>query len=111
VVTTYEPTFEQIRMTTQQRHKPSLGQVRATSIAGNDITSSCFYTLGLCGVWFPLLPLFFCLLSLEVLLTFDFIQTIAGIYSPISIAMVSILLFFFRAIYSEVGTALPLNGT
>jgi amino acid transporter len=85
VVTTYEPSWEQIRMTTQQRHKPSLGQVRATSIAGNDITSSCFYTLGLCG-------------------------SIAGIYSPISIALVSILLFFFRAIYSEVGTALPLNG-
>jgi hypothetical protein len=52
----------------------------------------------------------FLLFSYEVMLILDFIQSIAGIYSPISIALVSILLFFFRAIYSEVGTALPLNG-
>ena len=66
-------------------HTHKLGQILATAIAGNDITSSCFYTIGFCTVS-------------------------AGIYAPISLLLVATVLFLFRSIYSEVGTALPLNG-
>lgn len=66
-------------------HEPFLGQFRATAIAGNDITSSIFYTAGQC------IP-------------------VAGKYTPISMALVVTALFLFRNIYTEVCTALPLNG-
>eukprot|EP01118_Nematostelium_gracile_P019976 TRINITY_DN9502_c0_g1_i1.p1 TRINITY_DN9502_c0_g1~~TRINITY_DN9502_c0_g1_i1.p1 ORF type:complete len:373 (+),score=86.85 TRINITY_DN9502_c0_g1_i1:90-1208(+) len=63
----------------------SLGQAKATSIAGNDITSSCLYVAGIC------------VLS-------------AGPFAPISLIIVCFVLYLFRNIYSEVVTALPLNG-
>jgi amino acid transporter len=63
----------------------SLGQLRATSIAGNDITSSCLYVAGIC------------ILS-------------AKLWAPISLLLVVIVLYLFRNIYAEVVTALPLNG-
>eukprot|EP01095_Lingulamoeba_sp_RSL-Kostka_P016361 TRINITY_DN7987_c1_g2_i1.p1 TRINITY_DN7987_c1_g2~~TRINITY_DN7987_c1_g2_i1.p1 ORF type:complete len:672 (+),score=192.22 TRINITY_DN7987_c1_g2_i1:37-2052(+) len=62
-----------------------LGQFRATAIAGNDITSSCLYVVGLTAA-------------------------VSGLLSPISILLVCILLFMFRGVYAEVGSALPLNG-
>jgi len=94
-----------------------LGQWRATAIAGdytliwfqfysnlpgNDITSSCLYTAGLCTV-------------------------VAGKYAPISLLLVVVALYLYRNVYSEVGTsssssiffdflksskgnALPMNG-
>jgi len=34
----------------------------------------------------------------------------AGIYTPISLLLVVLLLYCFRSVYGEVGTALPLNG-
>eukprot|EP01117_Protostelium_nocturnum_P019958 TRINITY_DN8784_c0_g1_i1.p1 TRINITY_DN8784_c0_g1~~TRINITY_DN8784_c0_g1_i1.p1 ORF type:complete len:644 (+),score=213.44 TRINITY_DN8784_c0_g1_i1:346-2277(+) len=74
-------------LATSHKHDPSrlLGQWAATSIAGNDITSSCLYVAGSCAA-------------------------VAGQYAPISLIAVAIVLYLFRNIYSEVGTALPLNG-
>lgn len=65
------------------QHK--LGAWRATAICGNDITSSVLYVAALCTV-------------------------VAGIYAPIALAMVGLVLYLFRKIYAEVGSALPLNG-
>merc|ERR1712137_1052246 len=62
-----------------------LGQFRATAIAGNDITSSCLYVVGIAVVT-------------------------SGKLAPFSLLLVAILLYLFRAVYSEVVTALPLNG-
>ncbi|MBL8205185.1 MAG: APC family permease [Blastocatellia bacterium] len=66
-----------------QTHK--LGEWKATAICGNDITSSCLYVSALCALY-------------------------AGPYAPIALAAVAALLFLFRNIYTEVVTALPLNG-
>jgi len=63
----------------------ALDQFRATAIAGNDLLSSCLYTAGICA-------------------------QDAGRMAPISLALVSFMLFFFRYVYSEVVTALPVNG-
>eukprot|EP00760_Papus_ankaliazontas_P018558 PhM_4_TR17540/c0_g1_i1/m.99297 len=65
------------------QHK--LNQLQATSIAGNDIASSCLYSCGL-------------------------VMQACGRMSTVAIALVSIVLYLFRIIYSEVGSALPLNG-
>ena len=62
-----------------------MGELPATAICGNDITSSCLYVSALAilqaGKWAPLVLLF-----------------VAGV------------LYLFRKIYSEVVGALPLNG-
>ncbi len=65
------------------RHK--LGQWGATAICGNDITSSCLYVSALAGI-------------------------AAGPLAPFALLAVAGLLFLFRRIYAEVGSALPLNG-
>ncbi|CAG8622058.1 2625_t:CDS:2, partial [Racocetra fulgida] len=62
-----------------------LGQWRATSISGNDLVASVLYTIGLC-------------------------TTVAGKFAPISLLIISIILYPFKGIMNEVGTALPLNG-
>jgi amino acid transporter len=62
-----------------------LGQLRATAICGNDITSSCLYVSALCALY-------------------------AGPLAPVALAIVAAVLFLFRRIYAEVGSALPLNG-
>ncbi|CAF2951988.1 unnamed protein product [Rotaria sp. Silwood2] len=62
-----------------------LGEWHATAIAGNDISSSCLYTAGICAQK-------------------------AGQYSFISLYLVAFVLYLFRNIYAEVGLALPLNG-
>ncbi|KAL6051310.1 APC family permease [Balamuthia mandrillaris] len=67
----------------EELHK--LGQWRATSIAGNDILSSCLYVSGICTV-------------------------AAGKFAPISLMLVAVVLYLFRSVYSEVGSALPCNG-
>ncbi len=33
-----------------------------------------------------------------------------GVYAPVAMLLVVIMLHFFRAIYTEVGTAIPFNG-
>ncbi len=62
-----------------------LGQLEATAICGNDITSSCLYVSALCILY-------------------------AGQYAFISLLIVGIVLYFFRKIYGEAVGALPLNG-
>jgi hypothetical protein len=62
-----------------------LGAWRATAICGNDITSSVLYVAALCTLQ-------------------------AGVYAPVALAMVGLVLYLFRRIYGEVGSALPLNG-
>jgi amino acid transporter len=66
-----------------EEHK--LGQLPATAIAGNDITSSCLYAAGIT-------------------------MQAGGIYAPFSSTMICIMLYLFRDVYSEVCTALPMNG-
>jgi len=65
--------------------KKKLGQLAATAICGNDISSSCLYVSALAIVY-------------------------AGQYAWISLLMVSVILYLFRKIYGEVVGALPLNG-
>lgn len=70
-------------MSKDRIHK--LGQWKATAICGNDITSSCLYVSALCALY-------------------------AGPYAPLALVGVAAVLYLFRAVYAEVGTALPLNG-
>jgi len=62
-----------------------LGVWRSTAICGNNITSSCLYVTAIAAFY-------------------------TGPYAPLALAMVAGVLYLFRSIYSEVGTALPLNG-
>jgi len=62
-----------------------LGAWFSTAICGNDITSSCLYVSALCAAQ-------------------------AGRYAPIVLAIVVGVLYLFRRVYAEVGSALPLNG-
>jgi amino acid transporter len=64
---------------------PGLGQLLSTSIAGNDLLSSCLYTGGICAAY-------------------------AGKLAPLSLLLVSVMLYFFRFVYGEVVTAMPMNG-
>ena len=66
-----------------QKHR--LGQYYSTAISGNDITSSILYTCGL------------------VILD-------SGIWAPVVMLCVSLILYLFRSIYGEAITCLPLNG-
>ncbi len=68
-----------------QPHKNYLGTWASTAICGNDITSSCLYVSALCAAQ-------------------------AGRYAPIVLAVVAAVLYLFRTVYAEVGSALPLNG-
>ena len=69
----------------QQKSHRKLGELSATAICGNDITSSCLYVSAL--------------------------ATMAAAHlSPISLLIVAAVLFLFRKIYAEVVGALPLNG-
>ncbi len=68
-----------------QPHKHTLGQWRATAVCGNDITSSVLYVSALCAAQ-------------------------AGALAPVVLLVVAGVLYLFRKIYAEVGSALPLNG-
>lgn len=67
------------------KHSKKLGQLSATAICGNDITSSCLYVS-----------------SLTILY--------AGQYAWLALLLVAAVLYLFRKIYGEVVGALPLNG-
>ncbi|RKP09267.1 amino acid permease-domain-containing protein [Thamnocephalis sphaerospora] len=67
------------------KHEAKLGQWRATSIAGNDLIASVFYTIGTCF-------------------------TVAGPLTPFALILVALALYPFRKILAEVSTALPMNG-
>lgn len=62
-----------------------LGQLPATAICGNDITSSCLYVSALAILQ-------------------------AGIWAWLALLIVAGVLYFYRRIYGEVVGALPLNG-
>ncbi|MEO7963298.1 MAG: APC family permease [Gemmatimonadaceae bacterium] len=66
------------------RH-PHLGAWKATALCGNDITSSALYVSALCAAQ-------------------------AGALAPVVLLIVSGVLYLFRRVYAEVGSALPLNG-
>ncbi len=68
-----------------QPHKNSLGTWRATAICGNDISSSVLYVSALCAAQ-------------------------AGVLAPVVLLVVAGVLYLYRRIYAEVGSALPLNG-
>jgi amino acid transporter len=68
-----------------QAVKHSLGAWRATAICGNDITSSVLYVSALCAAQ-------------------------AGALAPIVLVIVAVVLYLYRKVYAEVGSALPLNG-
>jgi amino acid transporter len=57
----------------------------SVSIAGCDLLSSCLYTAGTCASY-------------------------AGKLAPIGLILVSLMLMFFRHVYSEVVSCLPING-
>ncbi len=69
---------------TEKKHG-GLGELPATAICGNDITSSCLYVSAL------------------AILT-------AGKWAPLVLLFVAGVLYLFRGIYAEVVGALPLNG-
>lgn len=62
-----------------------LGELPATAICGNDISSSCLYVSALSIIY-------------------------AGKFAWVSLLMVAVVLFLYRKIYGEVVGALPLNG-
>ena len=62
-----------------------LGVWRSTAVCGNDITSSCLYVAALCAAQ-------------------------AGSMAPLVLLIVAGVLYLFRQVYAEVGSALPLNG-
>lgn len=62
-----------------------LTQLPATAICGNDILSSVLYLAG-------------------------FTITFAGIYAPLVLLVISLVLFFYKKVYTEVVEALPVNG-
>jgi len=62
-----------------------LGELASTSICGNDITSSCFYTTGA-------------------------MAAAAGIWAPFGAIFAAGTLWLFRWVYTEAVTALPFNG-
>lgn len=63
----------------------SLGAFAATALAGNDITSSCLYVIGLCAAS-------------------------AGKLAPVCLLLVAVILALFRRVYGEVVSAIPVNG-
>jgi amino acid transporter len=66
-------------------HPHKLGELPATAICGNDISSSCLYVSALSIIY-------------------------AGQYAWVALLLVGGVLFLFRRIYGEVVGALPLNG-
>jgi amino acid transporter len=66
-------------------HEHKLSELPATAICGNDITASCLYVVGVCTLY-------------------------AGFWAPLCLLMVACLLYLFKSIYTEVGSAIALNG-
>lgn len=62
-----------------------LGPLQSSSICGNDILSSCFYSIGL-------------------------VTSYAGQLAPLCFLMVGLVLYLFRSVYGEAITAICLNG-
>jgi amino acid transporter len=71
--------------TLSTRPHRKLGQLAATAICGNDITSSCLYVSALALIY-------------------------GGRWGPLALLLVAGVLYLYRSIYAEVVGALPLNG-
>ncbi|HYK09094.1 MAG TPA: APC family permease [Candidatus Eisenbacteria bacterium] len=71
------------KLPTKQHVK--LNQWFATAICGNDILSSTFYVSGIAIAF-------------------------AGIFAPLILLFIGVVLFFYKAVYTEVVEALPTNG-
>ncbi len=76
---------EDVKNALHQKPHATLGELPATAICGNDISSSCLYVS-----------------ALAILAS--------GQYAWVTLLMVAAVLFLFRKIYGEVVGALPLNG-
>lgn len=68
-----------------KKRLPKLNQWQATAIAGNDILSSALYVSGIAILF-------------------------AGIYAPFVFLIIAFVLYLYKAVYTEVVEALPLNG-
>ena len=81
--------FETLEAVDQQSlHHPSRGslsEIFATSIAGNDVTSSSLYIVGVTS-------------------------SLSGQLSPLCLLLVGCVLYLIKAVAGEAGTAIPLNG-
>ena len=64
-------------------HK-KLNQFLATAICGNDILSSALYVSGIAALF-------------------------AGVYAPIVLLMIVVVLFLYKSVYTEVVEALPIK--
>lgn len=62
-----------------------LNQWYATAISGNDILSSALYVSGIAAMF-------------------------AGVFAPLVLACIALVLFLYKAVYTEVVEALPING-
>jgi amino acid transporter len=71
-------------MSTEKKHV-KLGEFFATAICGNDILSSALYVSGIAAIF-------------------------AGVYAPLVLIGVALVLFFYKSVYREVVEALPVNG-
>eukprot|EP01039_Chlorochromonas_danica_P009568 gene9568-10575_t len=69
----------------EAREHAKLGTLGSISIAGLDLTGSCLYTAGVA-------------------------TANAGKLAPLALFAVTLMLYFFRLVYSEVVTAIPVNG-
>jgi len=74
-----------VRSGTGAHSHKTLGTWASTAICGNDITSSCLYVSALAAAQ-------------------------AGALAPVALGLVAVVLYLFRSVYAEVGSALPLNG-
>lgn len=69
---------------TQHSH-PKLNEIQATSICANDILSSVLYVSGL-------------------------VIPIAGVFAPLVLLFIGLVLFIYKGVYREVVEAMPING-
>ncbi|MEP7103647.1 MAG: APC family permease [Candidatus Dojkabacteria bacterium] len=67
------------------KHGKKLGQFFSTALSGNDILSSSLYVSGIAAIF-------------------------SGVYAPLVLLIVGLVLFFYKNVYREVVEALPING-
>lgn len=73
-------------MSQQKSHTHiKLSELPATAICGNDILSSALYVSGIAALF-------------------------AGVYAPVVLLLIGAVLFLYKAVYTEVVEALPING-
>uniref|UniRef100_A0A6U2CW25 Amino acid permease/ SLC12A domain-containing protein n=1 Tax=Hemiselmis andersenii TaxID=464988 RepID=A0A6U2CW25_HEMAN len=73
------------RNTLHHPTKGTLNELYSTAICGNDLTSSVLYVIGVT-------------------------TTMSGQLAPLCLLIVGFVLYLFKSVYGEAGTAIPLNG-